>query len=478
MIHSIARWCFREFRRQLWTIILACVTITLCAGTCYLIVWPAYKNPIARMYTSRLGYAAVLRKSGQPFPVKTAAALRRDVEVRFIGEGLVQSEPVQVPMIAMARILKVNAEEGDRVRAGDVLVELDETRIKIKIAAANAELETAKAEYERVRIGSVNVLEKERPDRDRIRLKAVERETQILNRLTNIYDKLGKENAVSMEKVLEQELEAVRSYAAYQELKLGIDVAEEGLENSLEIAEISIREAALQVEHRESELDDYKSLAPADGVVERVLVHAGEYNQDPGRPAILLAVGRWFELYLDQTALGQVDVGAKVEVRLAAFQDRVFQGTISKVRPLVNFSLGGPETNRPIRPLGTGAPEWPATFAVRVTFDEPSELIVPGLTGFGRVVMRRTNLCVPRGAVTGVSGNRGILFVVTDDGTSCSPRNVTFGTTDEDWTEILDGIAEGEIVVVDGYQVLEPGDAISSERMDHTQADANALAIR
>jgi multidrug efflux pump subunit AcrA (membrane-fusion protein) len=174
----------------------------------------------------------------------------------------------------------------------------------------------------------------------------------------------------------------------------------------------------------------------------------------------------WFELYLDQTAIGQVQPGAKVEVRLAAFSNESLSATVSKVRPLVNFSLGGPETNRPIRPLGTGSPEWPATFSVRATFDHEDKRVVPGLTGFGRVVMTRQSICVPLGTVTAVSTNRGIVFVVDESGTRFEPRNVSTGANDDQWTEITEGLSIGDRVIIDGYQVLEPGDSIDSSELD------------
>jgi multidrug efflux pump subunit AcrA (membrane-fusion protein) len=197
-----------------------------------------------------------------------------------------------------------------------------------------------------------------------------------------------------------------------------------------------------------------------------VLVHAGEYNQDPGRPAVLLACGLWFEANLDQTALGKIAVGDRAEVRLSAFQDRLFAGTVERIRPLVNFSLGGPETNRPIRPLGTGAPEWPATFAVRIQFDSPDPWIVPGLTGYATVMQSRTSLAVPRGSISAISGNRGLAFVVGSDGESFEPRDVVIGATDDQWCEVLEGLSEGEVIIRDGYQVLQPGDRIQGEGLD------------
>jgi len=127
----------------------------------------------------------------------------------------------------------------------------------------------------------------------------------------------------------------------------------------------------------------------------------------------------------------------------------------------VNFALGGPETNRPIRPLGTGAPEWPATFSIRVALEPTDELVVPGLTGYATVIQNRNTLTIPRGAVTAISGSRGIAFVIGENGESFEPRNVVVGIRDDHFVEIREGLKEGEFVIADGYQVLEPEDRIN-----------------
>ncbi|NND99654.1 MAG: biotin/lipoyl-binding protein, partial [Pirellulaceae bacterium] len=146
---SALRFAYRSIRPQIWSLTLCAATLALCIAVAYMIVWPAYKNPIARMYTSKLGYSSVIRKTGGSFPVTSAEAQMREITGKFIGEGLVQSEPVQVPMIAMARILKVNATEGQRVRKGELIVELDQSRVEMKIESAKAALQTARSELDR-----------------------------------------------------------------------------------------------------------------------------------------------------------------------------------------------------------------------------------------------------------------------------------------------------------------------------------------
>ena len=154
----LLKYALAEIRGQARMLMLCSLTLGLSILMLYYLIWPAYKNPIARMYTSKLGYSSVLRKTGRAFPVKTATAIQRTIEIRLLGEGMIQSEPIQVPMIGMARIEKVLFEEGDRVKAGEVVVKLDDSRIRNKIAAAKAAVETAIAELRGVAIGTVNDL--------------------------------------------------------------------------------------------------------------------------------------------------------------------------------------------------------------------------------------------------------------------------------------------------------------------------------
>ena len=62
------RWCVKQIRYQCWPLIFLTVTLILCGLTAWLLIWPAYQNPSARMYTSKLGYAAVCLLYTSPSP--------------------------------------------------------------------------------------------------------------------------------------------------------------------------------------------------------------------------------------------------------------------------------------------------------------------------------------------------------------------------------------------------------------------------
>jgi hypothetical protein len=243
-------------------------------------------------------------------------------------------------------------------------------------------------------------------------------------------------------------------------------MAEKGLVQSKRIAQEAIRTAELALELRQGELDDCKVYAPVDCTVERCLVHEGEFNAAPGNPGFLAAAGMWFEAQFDQVSYHQFHTGDPVEVRLEALSGRSLSGRAARIVPFVSYNLGGPETTRPVRPLGTGSPEWPATYAVRVDIsDDPTvrqSPVIDGLTGFGKVVLNKRAAAVPRSAVISVSGAKGMVYVVRGD--RFEPREVTVGIVDGNWAEIRDGLAPDDEVIIDGHFALMPDDRIIVSR--------------
>jgi hypothetical protein len=228
---------------------------------------------------------------------------------------------------------------------------------------------------------------------------------------------------------------------------------------SLVVGESAVLEAELALKHRLHELKEYQVYSIADGRLERCLVHEGEYNQDPGKPGFMIASGAWFEANFDQGAIRRVNVGDHADVRLEAMPERTAAGEVTWINSFVNYDLGGPESTRPIRPMGTGSPEWPATFIVKITMEPVKEMpILPGMTGFAMIRAQSEVLCIHRQAVFAITAGKGLVYLV--DGDQFLPREVTLGVLDGDYIEVREGLHVDNEVLLDGYQVLKPGDRI------------------
>lgn len=445
---------FREWVLGLSLVVAGIVAI----GTVIFLVRPGYDDPRSRMYLSRIGQARKLRSSGEPFTVTAVQPQLRELTSMKLGEGLVQSEPILVPVIPMGRVKRVHVKVGDRVAKGQLLAEIDEEIARLKVDAARAAVNAAKEEFERIQIGSVYQLADERPEREEIRLEEREREFQIQQEMVESTLRLYEKGAAPRSELLERELAAAKAKLLFEESKWALKMAESGIEHSIEIARLTVEDCEIALAHREADLRNHKVYAPADGFIERSLLHEGEYNQDPGKPAFLIANGLWFNAHFDQTALGEMQVGDEADIHLAAFGGQTLKGRVESISPIVSYNLGGPENNRPIRPLGTGAPEWPATFGVQISL-EPTHLpIVPGLTGFAKVISQRIELSVPRAAITSVSSRTAFVFLLQDG--NYRPRKVTLGYETDGWVGIREGLDNSHVVIKEGHRILEPGDLI------------------
>jgi HlyD family secretion protein len=436
---------------------LVVALVALAVLTVYVIL-PAYQDPNNKMYSSSLGQPALLRRAGDPLPVRVEAVSENQTERKIMGEGVCASQPILVPIIPMALVKELHVQEGQVVRKGDLLVTLDDTKAQIKYESAQLALSTAKAEQQRVKLGSAYVLAQERPEVEKVNLSSLTKQEQLAA------DKLAKYQAAFDRGVIaEVALLAVKTEFAIateqlEKGELAMEMAEKGVKESLKIAQNAMDDATQAVAHRKAELDDFKVFAPADGVIDRVLIQEGEYNQDSGKPGFLISSGLWFEAYFDQAEFAHVKKGQTATLALESFPGRDFQATVTMVKPVVSFNSGGPEIARPLRPRGTGSPEWAATFKVRLEVDAADGL-VPGMTGFARLQQSEESLTVPRSAVTSVSAGSALVYVVGDED-EWETREVKIGQVGQEHVVVMGGLALGEKVMVEGHWNLQTDDEI------------------
>ncbi len=425
------------------------------------VLYPGYLDSENSMYGSKLGHPAMLRKLGKPIPVKSGRVEEHTFERVMMGEGVCASEPFLVPVIPMAKVVELNVQEGQRVEKGQVLAKLDRVKAEIKLESAALALSSARSEFERVKLGSAYVLAQERPELDQVNLTALKNQLKSNGEKLKKYESAFDKGAISEAAFLEMKNVYEENLKQFKKAEIFLGMSEEGLKESLKIAENTVNDMEKSYEHRQEEMRDYEVTAPASGVIERVLIRPGEYNQDSGKPGFVIAAGKWFEAHFDQSDFPFLKEGQGAEVYLEAFSGKRFLAEVSEIIPVVSFNQGGPEISRPLRPRGTGSPEWAATFRAKLLFqdDDRQDLIALGMTGFGSVKVQGKSLSVPRGAVRSISAGQALVDVPTDDG-GWKSMPVKVGLVTPEKVEILSGLEKGAEVLIAGNWVLEPNDKI------------------
>jgi HlyD family secretion protein len=365
-----------------------------------------------------------------PVDVDTAVVARQTLRVTIDEEGetrLRRRFTVSAPV--GGRVLRIEARSGDRVSAGQVLARITPARpapLDIRSrAGAEARVQTAEA-----------ALARAQAERRRLSVEA-EQAGREAARTRTLFDG----GSVAREAV---ELADVRARSAAE--------AVAAADAAIRTAEFSLAEArsVLMTDAGTTRAADVAVLSPIDGLVLRRL-HESEAVIGAGAPLIEIGDLRDLEIVADLLSRDAVRVAAGSPVaiinwggphELAATVDRVEPAGFTKVSAL------GVEEQR---------------VNVVVAFVDPPDRRASLGDGF-RVEVRillaeRPNvLAVPTASLFRVDG-RWAVFVVEDG--RLTERAVQIGEQNEQLAEVLDGLAEGDRVVVypgeslaDGTQVV------------------------
>jgi HlyD family secretion protein len=305
-----------------------------------------------------------------------AEALRaRDLEAIVSASGKVQPKrQVNVSANTTGRVTRVAVEEGQRVKAGQFLLEIDPKQLEgqmqrgeASVAAAQSSLQSARTQVEQ---GRANL------DLARQNLKRQE--------------DLWKEGLTTKEN-----LEKAQNDVAIREADLRARTQD------IETNEARIRQEQASLSTTRYNLNQIIITAPMDGLVTRRSIEEGEtavLGTMNNAGSVLLTIADMSvieaEVEVDETEIPTVALNQEAKVTIDAVPDRTFKGRVTEIG------------NSPIQPTSTSTQSsgqrQATTFKVVVTLEEPVPDIRPGFTCTAEITTaRRQNVVsVPIQALT------------------------------------------------------------------------------
>jgi HlyD family secretion protein len=276
------------------------------------------------------GAAAVGCRREQAAP---AAAPQPAGPERIVAAGRVETagEETLAGFELDGKLATVTAEEGDRVRRGEVLATLDNGDFAARAASARAAVAEQEAALERLRNGA-------RPEQVReaaALLAEAESRRELAREELERRRPLVERGAVSRSEFAqtERDLEtaAARVAAARERLAL---VERETRAEDLRRAEAALAGARARVEEAQALLEKTLLRAPADGAVLRRYRKPGELVSSNGNtPVYLLGDTRRLRVRMDvdETDVARLAVGQSAYVTAAAYGARRFPGKVVRI---------------------------------------------------------------------------------------------------------------------------------------------------
>jgi RND family efflux transporter MFP subunit len=298
-------------------------------------------------------------------------------------------------------------EIGNKVKEGDILVQLDTSDIDIAIEQAQNEYETSQR---KVAVGSAM----------KYTLETAESDFKNTERLF----KLGQ-----------------LSQSDYDKARRAVDTIkqQQQLEDVLNDSNLKTDENTLKARRHDKEKMTIR--APFDGEISAVLAHPGDLI-DPGSPIVsLITTSRIVEAKISEEDFANIRPGQKVTAIFLPYGEWNYNGTVSKILPTAD-----PETQRHLVDLD-------------ITDIKP-ELLIPGITGEVtiQVGVRHAKAIVPRRALLNEN-----VYVVKNGRVELRP--VKKGFVWLTGAEILDGLEPGEQVIVEDLDNFKDGDSVSVQEL-------------
>ena len=278
--------------------------------------------------------ANIVRAKGSRVAVQAADAKRAPIASTVRAPGRVQPETmVKMSANVPGEVVRLAVKEGDRVRKGQFLLQLDDTQYRAQVREAKAAIEAARSNL-------------------RLAEAAFAQTDASLKR---------KESLFEQKLVSPEELEAARTQRNSDRARV------DGNKEEVQRAEATLQSA-------EDTLRKTRYSSPIDGTVTQLNIEQGEIAvigtmNNPGTVILTVANmnGMKVESDVDETDVTSVRLGQTATVKIDAFPDTTFTGAVVEI------------ANSP-KIEDQGTQEQQTNFEVDVRIDVPPPTLRPGMT--------------------------------------------------------------------------------------------------
>lgn len=217
------------------------------------------------------------------------------------------------------------------------------------------------------------------------------------------------------------------------------------LTESIQSASESLRSAEISMQNLQDAMNNYTITAPISGTIIEKDAKVGDAVKAGDTLCIVYDLSYLeMNINVDELQISSISVGQKVQITADAVPDKTYVGTVTRVS-MKGTSNGGT-----------------TTYPVSIRIDDTDGLR-PGMNANAEIVVAKANnaLVVPNAAVV-----RGSYVLVTKDSPSAASADtameapegfvyvpVKTGVSDDDYTQIVSGIQEGDTIGYDPSSV-------------------------
>lgn len=360
--------------------------------------------------------------------VKTEVVKRRNIEITVTATstGTIKSDTeAKITSQRIGSITKLYFDEGDIVKAGQVVAELESNEAYYNMKLSEATLNKArfvldqmKAAYESMKIDVEKNIEKAKAvlievDSRRKRLFELKERGYVTEMDIDMVQKEYEIARANLDSAMASRdtLRAKKSEIMAQE-----EVVREAM-NSFNLAKLNY---------------DYSFIkSPISGVITSRPVRIGEgVNKGSVIATVVSTESMYIEAFIDEADIARVRTGESVNITMDSYPKKVFKGEVYRISPVV---FGGKQETR--------------TFEIRVRLKDKGIQIKPGMSADIEIIVEGIPdvIAIPSQAIIEKNGKKHV-YIIKDSKAHLIP--VEIGRFNWTFSEILSGLKEGDRVII------------------------------
>jgi HlyD family secretion protein len=312
------------------------------------------------------GIGARIWRNRNSLPAVTVEAVRtRDLDALVSASGKIQPKrQVNVSATTMGRVTRLAVQEGQRVKAGQFLLEIDPRSLAGQLERGEASVAAARSSLQE----STTAVEQARAN------------LQLAQQTLKRQQDLAKDGLTTREA-----LERAQNDVTVREAEL------KTRQQEVQTREQQIKQEQAGLSTTQYNLSQVTIASPMDGIVTRRNIEEGEnvvVGTMNNAGTVLLTVADMSaiqaEIEVDETDIPNVTIGQAAVVTIDAVADRMFKGRVTEI--------GNSPIQTAAQTINTGQRQ-ATNFKVVVTIDEPVPDIRPGFTCTAEITTaRRSNV--------------------------------------------------------------------------------------
>jgi multidrug efflux pump subunit AcrA (membrane-fusion protein) len=380
-------------------------------------------------------------------PVETVSLRLGSIDRRLHLTGTIISEAMVDVLSKVSGILeKIQVEQGDRIKADQVIAIVEREEKEAQFQEASAALDVLKANWAQMESGA-------RPEEitqaeQLVRQTKAGWETSLDNymRLKNLKER----NFISQQSLDEAMLQLTQSEAEYRSASEKLTLLKKGArqeDRDALLAQIRQTEATLRL--AQIHLKNTTIRAPISGIISKRFLDQGSFVSTT-TPIVRIVAMDTVKVVVQvvEIEIAQLRAGAIAEIYVDAYREEVFQGLVVRISPTVD-----PESR---------------TADVEIRVDNKDHRLKPGMFARVSIVTQRRDgvLMLSKDWLVRQSATPQVF--VNENG-EASRRVVSLGVEGEQYVEVIKGLQAGEEVIVAGQYELKDGMPVKVIRRQENQ---------